>query len=175
MLFRSRQFRACQPEDAVEAGILSAEQFYESMYDPVLKLMIKWVVQHEGPVLDAVLARRIARAHGFQRTGSRIQERVENIARQCVGSTEEAAGTFYWPDGVTPGTNVAFRWPFDEESTRGVDEICEQELLSLAYWVVGCGKSGEEALIVMARELGLMKLRVASRGRLEAAMEQAMS
>lgn len=169
-----RKFRASQPEDAVEAGVVSAEQFYESVYDPVLKPMIEWVVQHEGPVLDAVLARRIARAHGFQRTGSRIQERVEHIARQCVGSTEEAAGTFYWPDGVTPGANVAFRWPFDEDSTRGVDEICEQELLSLAHWVVGSGKSGEEALIVMARELGLMKLRAASRGRLEAALELAM-
>lgn len=169
-----RKFRASKPEDAVEAGVVSAELFYESVYGPVLKPMIEWVVQHEGPVLDAVLARRIARAHGFQRTGSRIQERVEHIARQCVGSTEEAAGTFYWPNGVTPGANVAFRWPFDEDSTRGVDEICEQELLSLAHWVVGSGKSGEEALIVMARELGLMKLRAASRGRLEAALELAM-
>ncbi|MBS1159525.1 MAG: helicase related protein [Proteobacteria bacterium] len=170
-----RQFRVSQPEDAVEVGAVSPEQFYEPVYDLVLMPMIKWVVQHEGPVLDAVLARRIARAHGFLRTGSRIQERVEYIARQCVGSTEEATGTFYWPDGVTPGAKVAFRWPFDEDSTRGVDEICEQELLSLARWVVSSGKSGEEALIAMAREIGLMKLRVASRGQLEAALAQALS
>ncbi|MBT9498432.1 MAG: DUF3320 domain-containing protein [Zoogloea sp.] len=169
------QFRASQPEDAVETGVVSAEQFYESVYDTALRQMVEWVVQHEGPVLDAVLARRIARAHGFQRTGGRIQERVEHIARQCVGSTEEAAGTFYWPDGVTPGAKVAFRWPLDDDSARGVDEICEQELLSLAHWVVGSGKSGEEALIAMAREIGLMKLRAASRGRLETVLAQALS
>ena len=163
------QFRASQPEDAIETGAVSAERFYESAYDETLRQMIEWVIRHEGPVLDAVLARRIARAHGFQRTGSRIQERVEYIARQCVGTTEEAVGTFYWPNGATPGVKVAFRWPVDD-SARAVDEICEQELLSLAHWVVGSGKSGEEALIVMAREMGLMKLRAASRGRLEAVL-----
>lgn len=170
-----RQFRASQLENAVEVGIVSAEQFYEPAYDQVLKAMVEWVVQHEGPVLDAVLARRIARAHGFLRTGSRIQERIEQIAKQHFGSTEESAGTFYWPDGVTPGAEVAFRWPFDEDSARGVDEICEQELLSLAYRVIGSGKSGEEALIAMAREIGLMKLRAASRGRLEAVLARAYS
>jgi very-short-patch-repair endonuclease len=160
-------FLASQPEEAVLVGAVSPEQFYEYAYDGVLKSMVEWVVQHEGPVLDAVLARRIARAHGFQRTGSRIQERVEHIARQRFVCTEEAAGSFYWPDGMTLGTEVAFRWPADEDSTRGVEEICEQELRSLARKVISSGRSGEEALITMAREIGLGRLRAASRGRLE--------
>ncbi|MEC5387748.1 DUF3320 domain-containing protein [Uliginosibacterium sp. H3] len=170
-----RLFLASQPEDAVSAGAVSAEQFYEHAYDAVLKPMVEWVVQHEGPVLEAVLARRIARAHGFQRTGSRIQERVEQLARQRFTSTEESAGSFYWPDGVAPGSAVAFRWPTDEDSARGVEEICEQELLSLARWVIGTGKSGEDALIAMAREIGLMKLRAASRGRLEFVLASAQN
>lgn len=165
-----RQFRPSQPEEAVTPGAVSAERFYENAYDEVLKPMIEWIVQHEGPVLDAVLARRIARAHGFQRTGARIQERVEHLARQRFGCTEESAGSFYWPDGVPLGTEVIFRWPTDEDSTRSVEEICEQELLSLARTVISSGKSGEEALIAMAREIGLMKLRAASRGRLEAVL-----
>jgi very-short-patch-repair endonuclease len=168
-------FRASQPEDAVPVGAVSAEQFYECAYDVVLKAMLEWVVQHEGPVLDAVLARRIARAHGFQRTGNRIQERVENLARQRFGNTEEAAGSFYWPDGMTPGAEVAFRWPADEDSVRGVEEICEQELLSLARGIMGTGRSGEDALIAMAREIGLGRLRAASRGRLETVLLVAMN
>jgi very-short-patch-repair endonuclease len=168
-----RQFQASQPEDAVADGAVSAESFYLPAYDSVLKPMIEWVVQKEGPVLDAVLARRIARSHGFQRTGSRIQERVEQLARERFASTEEAAGTFFWPDNAIPGTEVNFRWPANEDSARGVEEICEQELLSLACWVIDAGKTGEEALITMARELGLLKLRAASRGRLETALVQA--
>ena len=136
--------------------------------------MIEWVVEKEGPVLDAVLARRIARTHGFQRTGSRIQERVELLARERFASTEEAAGTFYWPDVAIPGTEIAFRWPANEDSARGIEEICEQELLSLARWVIRAGRTGEEALAAMARELGLQKLRAASRGRLEALLAQAV-
>lgn len=167
---KDRHFQVSHPADAVLASALSAERFYEPSYDEVLKSMVEWVVQREGPVLDAVLARRIARAHGFQRTGSRIQERVAQIARQRFGSTEEAGGTFYWPEGLDSGTEVAFRWPADDESARGVEEICEQELMSLANWVIDSAKSGEEALIAMAREIGLLKLRATSRGRLELAL-----
>lgn len=106
---------------------------------------------------------------------SRIQERVEQIAKQRFASTEEAAGSFYWPDGMAPGTEVAFRWSADEDSARGVEEICEQELSSLARKVISSGRSGEEALITMAREIGLGRLRAASRGRLEAVLAAAMS
>lgn len=168
-------FLASQPEEAVPVGAVSPEQFYEYVYDGVLKSLVEWVVQHEGPVLDSVLARRIARTHGFQRTGSRIQERVEQIAKQRFASTEEAAGSFYWPDGMPPGTEVAFRWPTDEDCARGVEEICEQELLSLARKVISSGITGENALIMMAREIGLGRLRAASRGRLEAILAAAMS
>ena len=168
-----RYFRASQPADAVPAGAISAELFYEASYDSVVQPMVEWVVQHEGPVLDAVLARRIARAHGFQRTGSRIQERVEQIAQRLFQTTEEMGGTFYWPRGAALSTEVDFRWPIGDDNTRGVEEICEPELVSLARWVLGNGKAGEEALIMMAREMGLQKLRAASRGRLEIALVRA--
>ena len=167
---RDRHFQASQPTDAVPPGAISADLFYESSYDTVLQPMVEWVVQREGPVLDAVLARRIARAHGFQRTGSRIQERVEQIARLLFNTTDDVEGTFYWPRGVDTRAEFAFRWPSGEDSVRGVEEICEPELVSLARWVLGMGKTGEEALIAMAREIGLMKLRAASRGKLEKAL-----
>jgi very-short-patch-repair endonuclease len=168
-------FRVSQPAEAVPAGAVSPERFYEPTYDCILKPMVEWVVSHEGPVLDVVLARRIARAHGFQRTGRLIQERVEQIARQRFGTTEEASGTFYWPPGRAAGAEVAFRWPADDESARGVEEICEKELVSLARWVLGLGKTGEDALTAMAREIGLLKLRLASRDRLVVALELARS
>ena len=165
-----RRFKTSQPTDAVPTGAISADMFYEHSYDDVLQSMVEWVVQQEGPVLDAVLARRIARAHGFQRTGSRIQERVELLARRMFGVTKEVGGTFYWPTGAALKAGFEFRWPSDEDNVRDVDEICQQELISLARWVLDKGKTGEEALIAMARELGLQKLRASNRGRLEAAL-----
>jgi very-short-patch-repair endonuclease len=163
-------FHVSQPAEAVPAQAISADLFFEPIYDTVLQPMVEWVVQREGPVLDAVLARRIARAHGFQRTGSRIQERVEEIAQRLFRTTEEAGGTFYWPRGVAPAAEVAFRWPTDDDSARSVEEICEPELLGLARRVLGQGKVGEQAVISMAREIGLQKVRAASRARLDAVL-----
>lgn len=168
-----RRFEVSQPAAVVPEGAISASQFYESAYDSVLVPMIEHVVQLEGPVLDAVLARRIARVHGFQRTGSRIQERVEQLARQRFATTEEPDGTFYWPASASPGSDVAFRWPADEESTRSVFEICAQELLSLARSIVASGKPSEAAVIQLAREVGLQQLRAASRARLESVIQLA--
>ena len=133
------------------------------------------MVEREGPIQDAVLARRIARAHGFQRTGSRIQERVEALARRRFQMTEEAGGSFYWPYGLPPSSNVAFRRPAGEDSNRGVEEVCEAELTSLARAVLSRGYGGQDALISMARELGLQRLREASRGRLEDALHRAQA
>ena len=161
------RFHASQPSDAVPAGAISADLFYEPSYDTVLQQMVEWVVTHEGPVLDAVLARRIARVHGFQRTGSRILERIERVAQQLFKATEEAGGTFYWPRELDPCEEISFRWPTNDDSTRGVEEICTAELLSLARRVLHRGLSEQESLIAMARELGLQRLREASRGRLE--------
>ncbi|WP_174769834.1 DUF3320 domain-containing protein [Paraburkholderia hayleyella] len=48
----------------------------------------------EGPVRDEVLARRIAWAHGWVRTGARIQDRVMRLASQHYSEDTEEVGTF---------------------------------------------------------------------------------
>jgi len=64
---------------------------------------------------------------------------------------------------------IAFRRAADG-SARAADEICMAELVALAREVRATGKSGEDAIVAMGRELGLQRLRIVSRGRLEQAM-----
>lgn len=173
-LVRAR-VQACRPTDAVNEGDVSANAFHDPSYDSVLSAMVQWVIEHEGPIQDAVLARRIARAHGFQRTGARIQDRVEQIAHKLCRSTEETGTTFYWPRGVPLGAHVTFRWAADEESVRSVEEICQEELLFLARQLLDKGARGETALVAMAREMGLQKLRATTRARLELVLARAQS
>lgn len=151
------------------ATTTNADAFFELSYEPVLAEMIALIVATEGPVLDAVLARRISRAHGWQRTGSRIVERVEEVARKCCRTSEEEVGTFYWPEAIAPGSAVSWRPPVNEQQ-RAIDEVCAEELRSLAALVFDPTKGEEWTLVQMARQLGLMKLRAASRPRLEAAI-----
>lgn len=164
------------PVDSVPAGVISADRFHEPDYDAVLEQMVAWVIEREGPVLDTVLGRRIARAHGFQRTGSRIQDRVDAIALRRFRTTQDEAGTFYWLAAAAPGGSQNFRWPSDDDNARGIDEICDQELRSLAHHIrQKSGLSGEAAVVAMARALGLQKLRAGSRTRLESLLSEVRS
>lgn len=144
-----------------------ASKFFEAAYNPELIRMVKSIVASEGPILDAVLYRRIARMHGWQRTGVRINERVKAIAlAECGKTEEEAIGTFFWPQDPDGASSVQFRSGLD----RAVDEICMPELISLAVHVLAAGKSGDEAVEAMAKAIGLQRLRAGSRIRLEAAI-----
>lgn len=166
----SVEFMEADPTSVVDG--VNAEAFFDASYDPLLMRMIAHVIEMEGPVLDSVLARRIARAHGWQRTGSRIQERIEALADKTHQTTKEDVGAFYWATGRGPEMPIAFRRAANE-SVRTVDEICMPELVVLAREVLASGKSGEAAIVTMARELGLQRLRATSRGRFETAMQQA--
>ena len=151
---------------------VNADAFFDAAYAPTLARMIAHVVEIEGPVLDAVLARRIARAHGWQRTGSRIRERVEALAARQFKTTQEDVGTFYWPSGKSPDGPIVFRRAA-ENAARAVDEVCMAELIELARRVIASGNYGEIAIVAMARELGLHSLRASNRVRIERAMQQA--
>jgi very-short-patch-repair endonuclease len=165
------RFVEADPLEAVSEAHVDAALFFDARYEGILVAMVRHVVEVEGPILDTVLARRIARAHGFARTGARIQERVEQrAAGEFACTEEEGVGTFYWPKHIEPGSVVPYRSPTEDTAFRGVEEICMQELAALAQQIREQGLSGDDALITMARELGLQRLRAASRGRLEAAL-----
>ncbi|OGS93571.1 MAG: DNA helicase [Gallionellales bacterium GWA2_59_43] len=170
LMASSSVFLESDPASVVSS--VDPDAFFEDGYDFVLATMITHVIEVEGPVLDAVLARRIARAHGWQRTGSRIQERVDALAAKSHHVTREEVGIFYWGKERGPTLDVPFRRATGE-SVRTVDEICMPELIALGREILGRGKIGEAAIVVMARELGLQRLRAVSRGRVEAAMQQA--
>jgi len=165
-------FRESDPASAVSA--VDANAFFENTYSPTLQQMIAHVVKVEGPVREDVLAKRIARAHGWARTGARIQERVVTLAKMFFPVSKEAVGGFVWPAGSDTRTWPVFRRPAGNIA-RPVDEIALPELIALARELHAQGLEGEDALLAMAREAGLQKLRAASRERLGKALAQASS
>lgn len=156
------------PSEAV-AGV-NPDRFFDGEYNDILSAMIAHVVDHEGPVLDALLARRIARTHGWLRTGGRIRERVLQLAQAGHRTTDEEVGTFYWPKHLAHSAEPPFRAPADEDSVRTADEISLPELASLARAVIAQGTEGEAVYYAMTRKLGLHQLRASSRARLKQAV-----
>lgn len=136
--------------------------------------MIAHVITVEGPVRDDVLARRLARAHGWLRTGPKIRDRVVTLARARFPMAQEEVGAFFWPAGTDQTSWPSFRRPAGDEP-RSVDEIALPELVALAKVVKEAGITGEDAITAMARDAGLQKLRAASRDRLRRAWTVASS
>jgi very-short-patch-repair endonuclease len=151
------------------------DAFFESSYSGVLSALIAYVINEEGPILDVILARRIARAHGWVRTGSKIRERVSLMAQSTHRKTSEDVGEFYWPSHLTDSSTVVCRRPRDEASIRPIDDVCGDELAALARELRAKGKAGEALLHAMARELGLQKLTASSRLRLEKVSQQILA
>ncbi len=166
-------YRVTDPTEAVAGA--NPDRFFDGGYNDILSAMIAHVIDHEGPVLDALLARRIARAHGWLRTGGRIRERVFQLARVRYRTTDEEVGTFYWPEHFDPDMEPPFRAPAEEDSVRAANEISLPELVSLARAVIARGAQGEPIYTAMARELGLQKLGAASRARLALALQAVSS
>lgn len=160
-----------QPAMFVEADLaalaasVDPDAFFDPAYDGTLLALIREVVAVEGPIRDDVLAKRIARTHGWVRTGNRIHDRVLSLAkRDCVLIADEEHH-FVWPHGADTIRFPAFRRPAGE-AIRPVDEIAMPELEALAREVREQGLDNEHALAAMARAAGLQKLRQASRERL---------
>lgn len=142
-------------------------RFYEDSYSDTLRGMALAVLETQGPIRDDALAREIARAHGFARTGNRIRQRVLELLPDVI-VTEEPVGKFLWP-GPASQDSIPFRYPADEGERRSLDEIAMPELVGLVNEFPSLTEYDDPAL-VLAREIGLARLARAARERLEEAL-----
>ncbi len=144
-------------------------QFYELSYRGTLQAMIDHVVEQESPVREDVLAQRIARAHGWLRTGNRIRDRIQQHLRE-VERTEESSGTFVWRKG-TIADFLAYRPPINDDSRRTIADIPIAELAHVVLMNRGLLDQADPALD-LARLLGVERLASTSRLRLEEAIRR---
>lgn len=146
------------------------DAFYESSYSENLRKMVHAVVEAESPIRDDVLAQRIARTHGFARTGAKIRDRVFSQLDGVPG-TEESTGRFLWnSNGSLPV--VDFRYSVGDDDRRSVDNISLAELCGLILGKPESLKESDPALVI-ARDLGLGRLKASTRERIEEAIARA--
>jgi hypothetical protein len=147
-----------------DAPDLSAdpETFYDGSYDGRLAAMVRHVVDTEGPIHEDILIRRIARHHGFKRTGRLIRERVLEVAGDHAHPTTEDAGVFYWAKAPDHGQSAPARCQGRDDDVRSVDCICAAELRSINADLDLMGDP-----VAVARAIGLARLSQSARERLE--------
>jgi very-short-patch-repair endonuclease len=149
------------------AADIAASRFYDPDYEPTLKGLIGHIVENEGPILDSMLVNRIARAHGLQRSGRVINERVFEITKRHFHiKTDPVGGSFVWLDKDKPDTWAKYRTPASEENARKIEEIAFEELRSAVLT-----KPAGDVPLEVARIFGVRRLASAGRERIEAVIK----
>lgn len=162
-LFRRADLSVFQPKP---------DRFYDVAYSQTVRAMVQAVLEAEAPVRDDVLAQRIARAHGWQRTGAAIRSHIERHLKTVESSTEEG-GRFLWRDGQQ-NEPIAYRHHATEDDRRSVGDIALVELAALVRENPKLVEA-EDPAMAFSRMIGLSRLTAPSRARLDAAIEQAQS
>ncbi|WP_395674619.1 DUF3320 domain-containing protein [Inquilinus sp.] len=151
---------------APHQAVIDPAAFYEPAYDATLAALVGHVLDGEAPISETLLVQRIARAHGFQRTGRVIRERVMGVvAQRHHAAPDGAAGLFVWPDREAQMRWRGFRPPATPDDIRQPEEIALVEIRAALP-----GGAGEDPAVEIARLFGIRRLSGTARQRIEAAL-----
>jgi hypothetical protein len=134
--------------------------------------MVDAIMAREAPLREDALMQRIARAHGWLRTGGRIRDQIAKHLRDGdVGRTRESAGVFLWRLG-TVAPRVPFRGGSGRRYRRAISEIC---LAEIADFILAHPDVMEEddPVHVYARLMHVDRLSASARERLQEAVAYA--
>lgn len=122
------------------------EAFYQPASSRILSAQILQVANGEGPISEAVLFRKVARAWGLERTGTRITERLRALTPREVRVTKTGGDRFYWPATVNPDDWTSFRGSDGSDSSRRhIEELAVQEIANVAAFLLDQGGSTSSA------------------------------
>ncbi|MGY8665415.1 DUF3320 domain-containing protein [Bradyrhizobium sp. UFLA05-109] len=154
--------------DPTSVATPDRERFYDVGYRGTLRSMVDHVIAIEGPIYFDVLVERIARAHGFLRSGETVQKIVTaSLGRNRFPTTKDGERQIIWPqDGALDD-----RTPYREAGGRDHADIPVPELAGLARMLRSSGLEEDEDIIRgMQDHFGLGRLAASTRERFEAAV-----
>ncbi|MDH7639968.1 DUF3320 domain-containing protein [Sphingomonas oryzagri] len=153
-LYRATAFKTFE-------GELDPLRFYEASYDDLLARLVAHVLRFEAPIAESLLVQRIARAHGFQRAGRVIRDRVMAVAeREHFVQEESSGGRFVWSTEADCAVWGHARAPASMDDIRQIEDI------SLAE--IRVARNGRDATEV-ARLFGVRRLTSTAKTRIDSA------
>ena len=135
-----------------EEVMADPDRFFDFDYAPVLRRLIHRIVEREGPITLRGLARRAAQEHGWQRTGRRIQERVQKTLSPMERHSEFET-VYIW----APGRH-SDRVPFQGLNGRAIREVSRTEISSVIDTYAHDLANEEDPIQTLSRLLGIARL-----------------
>ena len=147
-----------------------ADRFFDFGYRETLRAMIAAVIETESPLRTDILCQRIARVHGWLRTGGKIRERIDIHLRE-FDRTQESSGEFIWKTGSVTDF-LPYRAPSGDEARRAIPDIPLAELAAVVQANPDLLEELDPAR-ELARLIGVERLAAGSRSRLDEAIARA--
>lgn len=168
-LFGAKSAPPASPQMSIDS-----ERFYEPGYMRTLTTLTCDLVDRYGPITFRHLSELVARAHGFQRTGSQIKSQVWSaISKSRHHSRNGNEETTIWPKGMDPVQVMPFRGMLIAGEQREWHYVPHPEKLGLAIEIRQKGRgdlAGE-----MASRIGLVRLKQTTRSELDELLKEAGS
>ena len=153
-------------------GKADGSRFYDDDYRDTLRSLICEIIDNEGPITSKYLCVRVARLHGFQRTGTQIKKRIKTLLKQTrIKSHGNGDDAVIWPKHMTTAERVSFRGFEINGETRTWAEVPMPEKLGLAREMLA--KSPSEPESAMREALGINRLGASLRQEVQSLVETA--
>jgi len=155
----------------VEYALGTSEEFYLHPAEAHIQSLIPRIVEVEGPVSLALVARRVAAHWGLERVSRRALKRVRRLTpRDEVILQESEHGEFLWPNGADPNSYKTYRIRGDSpETARSAEDHPVEELAAATLEVLRNHISVPESDLIrgVSRQIGFARTgsRVESRMR----------
>jgi very-short-patch-repair endonuclease len=150
---------------------LDPGRFYDREYETILNSMVAFALKHEAPIYEDVLVARIARAHGFQRSGDRIQKAVSKVVARKYRKTQDDGRIVVWGENSPETVLVSYRK--SQSEVRSHTDTPVAELASLALPYIRVRLADDDILYRMANHFQLGRLREPTRVRFQSAINLA--
>lgn len=134
--------------------------------------MAETIIDSEGPITFKRLTDRIARRHGFQRTGKQIKSTVWAACARLRSVSDTPDGhKVLWPAGVKPQAIIAFRGLRVADEAREWRDVPYPEKLGLVRSVLQEGAS--DVVRSVAESIGYGRVTEGFRAEISALIEAA--
>ena len=152
---------------------LSPDRFYDTDYQFVIRDLSFEIIDNLGPITFRHLCEKIARFHGFQRTGSQIRKTVWAAIHKDRKPEKGPKGeNIFWPKDKQPANLIPFRGMKVSGEERSWKQVPYPEKLGLAHLVV-TNRGRQNPVEAMAQKIGLRQLRQKTREELEELLNSA--
>ena len=121
----------------LKTSVITADDFLLPKYTAAIRAKITAVIDKEAPITEALLTRRIVQSYGITRTGSRIQQRMDEQYRAMgLKHTQSDGQKVYWRKDQDPACYFGYRSSGEGENKREAKDVPIEEAVNALRYVL---------------------------------------